>query len=150
MAEYDIPTLILTGAVALTTFFVYRATKAIAKATTEVGAYSIRPRISVVGHTKIGSDDKHNFYEFRFLNNGVGNAFDLSISIFHTNGATLSPITSSLGINASPPRVIDKTIDKDTKGVKFKISYRDLADHPYVQEFYYSLDDDDNGYTIQA
>jgi len=154
MVDNEILLTVLTGwvaiatiALAVATIFVYRATKATAKATAEVaktskevGAYTIRPRISVVGHEKIGSDEQHDFYEFRFVNSGVGNAFDLQIMILHKEGFTISPITLSLGINASPPRVIDKSIDKDATEVKFKISYRDIADNPYVQEFVYRFD----------
>lgn len=145
MVEYDIPTWILTGAIALTTFFVYRATKAMAKTAKEVGAYSIRPRISIAGCVKIGNDNDHDFYEFSFLNNGVGNAFDLQITISHKGGSTTFPITRSLGINASPPRATDKSIDKDTTEVKLKISYRDIADNPYTQEFSYNLKENSGG-----
>ena len=145
MIEYD-PTLsiltvflvVSTTAVAFATFLVCRATKKVAEATKEIGKLAIMPHVTVVGHNKIGDDEAHDHYEFSLKNNGKDNAFDIKIEIFHKGGSTVPKTILMIGA-AAADRVIDKSIDKDTKLVNYKISYKDVADNTYTKELSYDI-----------
>ena len=138
MSEADIATWVLTGAVAVATFLVYRATKQVATTTKEIGKLAIMPRVTIIGHNKIGTDETHDHYEFSLKNNGKENAFDVQIEILHKGGSTVPKTISVIGA-AAADRVIDKSIDKDARSVNYKISYRDIADNPYTREYSYNI-----------
>lgn len=144
MVEYD-PTLsiltaflvISTSAVAFATFLVWKATKKMVDATKETMKLTIMPRISIISHNKINSDDKHDHYEFILRNEGVGDAFDVKVQTFHKER---NP-TFSLGTVPvqSGARFSNKQVDRDATVIKYKISYSDTADNPYIKEFSYDL-----------
>ena len=110
----------------------------IVRATKEIGKLAIMPHVTVVGHNKIGDDEAHDHYEFSLKNNGKDNAFDIKIEIFHKGGSTVPKTILMIGA-AAADRVIDKSIDKDTKLVNYKISYKDVADNTYTKELSYDI-----------
>jgi hypothetical protein len=130
---------ISTSAVAFATFLVWKATKKMVKVTKEIASLPIMPRLSIVGHNKIGQDDQHDHYQFSFKNLGVGNAFDIQIESFHKEGSRGYPIVSDVGINAATS-INNMSVDKNAKKVRFKISYRDYADNLYIRDFFYDFE----------
>ncbi|HSB83300.1 MAG TPA: hypothetical protein VLD64_02275 [Nitrosarchaeum sp.] len=140
MEPSDILTMIMSGAVAFATFLLWRATKQLSVTTKEIGKLTIMPKITIVNHNKVGDDEIHEHFEFSLKNDGVGNAFEIQIETFHKGGSTVHPTIHMIGVNAAD-RVTDNSVDKSDKTVRYKISYRDIADNSYTRHLLYDLED---------
>jgi hypothetical protein len=154
MSEADIPTWILTAALVGVTLLVWRSTNKVAKATDKVAdatasvaKIQIIPKISIISHNKVGSDDEHDHFEFILRNEGVGSAFNLIIEIFDKKGSTVLLPIQTLTV-ASGHRFTYNNVDKNAQMIRGKMKYTDYANNQYEKEFAYSIKDSKDDPTL--
>jgi hypothetical protein len=148
MTEFDVILSIFTAALVGVTVLVWRATVNVANATKQVAVVTketskitIRPRPTIIHHQKAGEDQEHHHYNFIIKNQGLGDAFDVRIETIDKKGSQLQvPIPrlrreQSIGFKAT-------NIERSKNPVKMKITYKDVMNNPYSDEFDYDIGND--------
>lgn len=148
MSESDIPLWILTGALVIMTFFVWRSTNkvakstdAVGKATKEVGEYPVMPRFEITKHEKhILENQDYDQYGFHFINLGLGDAFNIQVEM--KSDETSTTIPSPFNLKKEHFVKLEKSVKKDSKVVQFNIKFESVYGTEYSRKILYEISDD--------
>jgi len=153
MEPIEILTLMLTGAVAVSTFLVWRATRGVALATQnvaeateatkqtmkEVGSYSIMPHLSIESIGVKEKEQTYDVFEFKIANDGNGDAFNMRMEISSDEISTT--VIPPFNLPRGNPIFKRHSVKKESKLIHFKIIFEDLAGNPHERIIDVSLTD---------
>lgn len=128
----DISIIISTCAVAVFTFFLWRstnkvaeATKAVKEATREVASYTIMPHFSIYEYRLEKQGEEYDQFEFRIVNDGLGDAFNINLEI--KSSEMSSSIWPTFKLSKDYTHIVGDSVKKNSQNVNFKIKFEDVA-----------------------
>lgn len=134
---------IATGAVALATFLLWRATVNVANAThattniaKEVATYSIIPRFEVVNHEREQQEGYHQ-YSFKLINNGKDTAYNVTVET--KSNEKSSTVHVPFNITNREQIHLSHSVHPNEKVVNFKITFEDVAGNIHTKNISYEL-----------
>lgn len=148
MSELDIPLWVLTGALVVMTFFVWRATDKVAKSTDavgraskEVGEYPVMPRFEVTKHTKQTlENESYDNYNFHFVNVGLGDGYNIQVEM--KSDEMSSDLPPPFTLRKDNFVTLQKSVKKGHKIVQFFVKFESVYGTEYSRKILYEISDD--------
>jgi len=137
---------ISTGAVAIATILLWRATKKVVEATTatkdmakEVATYSIIPRFELVKHQRKKQDGYHQ-YAVKMINNGKDTAYKVIVETKSNKISSTRNVPFNLPVGYQI--WLSHSVMTDDNTIHFKIDFEDVAGNHHTRELSYKITND--------